>query len=221
MKNAIRTLAGSLLLATALSASLSACLPVLVTGVGASVLMATDRRTSGTYVEDEEIELKIVGRVNEKLGNQVHLNATSFNRKVLLTGEAPSADIKAQIKAIAAGVPNVASVIDDVQLAGISSLSSRSNDTVITSKVKARFVDANKFSANHVKVVTEASVVYLVGMVTQREADAAIEVTRTTAGVRKVVNVTEIISEAQARDIDNRDNRQQRSQSGSAPLVTN
>lgn len=212
-----RTLASRLLLAAALSASLSACLPVVVTGVGAGVLMATDRRTSGTYLEDEEIELKIVTRINEKLGNQVHLNATSFNRKVLLTGEAPSTAIKAELKSIASGVPNVQSVIDEVQIAGNSSLSSRSNDTVITSKVKARFVDANKFSANHVKVVTEASVVYLVGVVTQREADAAIEVARTTGGVRKVVNTLEIISEAQARDIDN---RQSNNRSNKAPVTT-
>lgn len=217
MTSPIRSLAASLLLATALSASLSACLPVIVTGVGAGVLMASDRRTSGTYVEDEEIELKIGNRVSEKFGSQVHLNATSFNRKVLLTGEAPSAAVQAELKSLAAGVPNVVSVINEVQVAGASTLSSRSNDTVITSKVKARFVDANKFSANHVKVVTEASVVYLVGMVTQREADAAIEVTRTTAGVRKVVNVMEIISEAQARSMDTRQNN---GQNDKAPVVT-
>lgn len=217
MTPTVRIFTSRLLLAAALSASLSACLPVVVTGVGAGVLMATDRRTSGTYLEDEEIELKIVTRINEKLGNQVHLNATSFNRKVLLTGEAPSAAIKAELKSIASGVPNVQAVIDEVQIAGNSSLSSRSNDTVITSKVKARFVDANKFSANHVKVVTEASVVYLVGVVTQREADAAIEVARTTGGVRKVVNTLEVISEAQARDIDN---RQSNNRSNKAPVTT-
>lgn len=217
MTPTVRIFTSRLLLAAALSASLSACLPVVVTGVGAGVLMATDRRTSGTYLEDEEIELKIVTRINEKLGNQVHLNATSFNRKVLLTGEAPSAAVKAELKSIASGVPNVQAVIDEVQIAGNSSLSSRSNDTVITSKVKARFVDANKFSANHVKVVTEASVVYLVGVVTQREADAAIEVARTTGGVRKVVNTLEIISEAQARDIDN---RQSNNRSNKAPVTT-
>lgn len=218
MNQAHRSLASTLLLAAALAASLSACVPVVITGVGAGVLMASDRRTSGTYVEDEEIELKVSNRVDEKIGNQVHLNATSFNRKVLLTGEAPSAEIKAQIKAIAANVPNVSGVIDEVQLAGISSLTARSNDTVITSKVKARFVDASKFSAQHVKVITEAGVVYLVGMVTQREADAAIEITRTTSGVRKVVNVMEIISETQARQIDN---RQATSKSSAAPVSTN
>lgn len=218
MNQAHRSLASTLLLAAALAGSLSACVPVVITGVGAGVLMASDRRTSGTYVEDEEIELKVSNRVSEKIGNQVHLNATSFNRKVLLTGEAPTAEIKAQIKTIAANVPNVTGVIDEVQLAGISSLTARSNDTVITSKVKARFVDASKFSAQHVKVVTEAGVVYLVGIVTQREADAAIEITRTTSGVRKVVNVMEIISETQARQIDN---RQATSKSSAAPVSTN
>jgi osmotically-inducible protein OsmY len=218
MNKAHRSLASTLLLAAALAGSLSACVPVVITGVGAGVLMASDRRTSGTYVEDEEIELKVSNRVSEKIGNQVHLNATSFNRKVLLTGEAPTAEIKAQIKTIAANVPNVTGVIDEVQLAGISSLTARSNDTVITSKVKARFVDASKFSAQHVKVVTEAGVVYLVGIVTQREADAAIEITRTTSGVRKVVNVMEIISETQARQIDN---RQATSKSSAAPVSTN
>lgn len=218
MNKAHRTLVSTLLLAAALAGSLSACVPMVITGVGAGVLMASDRRTSGTYVEDEEIELKVSNRVDEKIGNQVHLNATSFNRRVLLTGEAPSAEIKAQIKAIAAAVPNVSGVIDEVQLAGISSLTARSNDTVITSKVKARFVDASKFAAQHVKVITEAGVVYLVGMVTQREADAAIEITRTTSGVRKVVNVMEIISEAQARQIDN---RQATSKGNAAPVSTN
>ncbi|MBP7488297.1 MAG: BON domain-containing protein [Azospira sp.] len=190
------------LLLAALVPTLQGCFPVVAGGVTAGVLMATDRRSSGTYVEDEGIEVKAASRLSDQLKDKLHVNVTSYNRKVLLTGEAVSEEAKAQAEQIVAAVPNVAGVTNDLQVAGISSLSARSNDAYITSKVKARFIDAQRFSANHVKVVTEASVVYLLGMVTEREAKAAIEVARTTAGVRKVVNVLEIISDAQAKDLD-------------------
>lgn len=186
----------------ALVPALQGCFPVVAGGVTAGVLMATDRRSSGTYVEDEGIEMKAVSRISEQFKDRVHVNVTSYNRKALLTGEVPSEDLKAQVEQVVAGVPNVAGITNDLQVAGISSLSARSNDTYITSKVKARFIDANRFSANHVKVVTESGVVYLLGMVTEREAKAAIEVARTTAGVRKVVNVLEVVSEAQAKELD-------------------
>lgn len=196
-----RLLTGLLLGATLLPA-LQGCFPVVAAGVGTGVFAALDRRTVGTQTEDETIEWKASARQRENFGEKVHVNFTSYNRKVLLTGEAPSAEIKAEVERLTASVPNVQGVYNELVVAGASSFSARSNDTYITSKVKARFIDAAKFSANHVKVVTEAGTVFLLGLVTQREADAAIEVTRTTSGVMRVVNLMEIISEAKARELD-------------------
>ena len=186
----------TLALTIALPPLLQGCLPVVAAGAGAGVLVATDRRTSGTYLEDEGIEVKTGGRISDKYKDRVHINITSYNRTVLLTGEVPTAEIKADIEKIAGEVTNVKSVANEVQVAAITSLSARGNDGYITSKVKARFVDANKFSANHVKVVTEAGAVYLLGMVTRQEADDAVEVARTTGGVIKVVKLFEYLATA-------------------------
>lgn len=191
-----------LLLGAILLPALQGCFPVVAAGIGTGVFTALDRRTVGTQTEDESIEWKASARQRENFGEKVHVNFTSYNRKVLLTGEVPSAEIKAEIERLTTGVPNVQGVYNELMVAGASSFSARSNDTYITSKVKARFIDTAKFSAKHVKVVTEAGTVFLLGLVTQREADAAIEVTRTTSGVMKVVNVMEIISEAKARELD-------------------
>jgi osmotically-inducible protein OsmY len=142
-------------------------------------------------VEDEEIELRAVNRAGDKYGDKVHINATSFNRAVLLTGEAPDASVKADIEKMVLGIANVRSVTNDIQVAGVSSMGARSNDSYITTKVKGRFVSDGKFNIVHVKVVTEASVVYLLGLVTEAEANSAVEIARTTGGVRKVVKVFE------------------------------
>lgn len=208
MSKSLRTRLALPLLLAALAPSLQACFPVVAGGVTAGVLMATDRRSSGTYVEDEGIEIKAANRISDLLKDRGHVNVTSYNRKVLLTGEVPSEDLKAQAEQAAAAVPNVQAITNDLQVAGVSALSSRSNDAYITSKVKARFIDAQRFAANHVKVVTEAGTVYLLGMVTEGEAKAAVEVARTTAGVRKVVNVLEIITVAQAQELDLRQSEQ-------------
>ena len=186
----------TLALTIALPPLLQGCLPVVAAGAGAGVLVATDRRTSGTYLEDEGLEVKTGGRISDKYKGRVHINITSYNRTVLLTGEVPTAEIKADIEKIAGEVTNVKSVANEVQVAAITSLSARGNDSYITSKVKARFIDANKFSANHVKVVTEAGAVYLLGMVTRQEADDAVEVARTTGGVIKVVKLFEYLATA-------------------------
>jgi osmotically-inducible protein OsmY len=122
----------------------------------------------------------------------------------LLTGEVPDAAVRAEVEKIVGSVPNVRTITNELQIAGPSSFGGRSNDSYITSKVKARFIDHNRFSANHVKVVTEAGTVYLLGQVTQREADAAVDITRTTGGVQRVVRVFEVISEEKARQLDNR-----------------
>lgn len=181
---------------------LAGCFGVAAVGVGAGALMLGDRRASETYVTDEGIELRARNRLRENYGSNVHVNVTSYNRMVLLTGEAPSADVKASVEKLISGVPNVKAISNELAIAGPSSFGGRSNDTYLTSKVKARFVDANQFSPHHVKVVTEAGVVFLLGLVTQTEADAAADITRTTGGVQKVVRVLEIISPEEARRID-------------------
>ena len=178
--------------AAALAAGmLSACVEMAAVGVGAAVLSSQDRRTTGTQVEDEGIELRVTNRVSERFGDKVHINVISYNRSILITGEVPDDKVKAEIERIALGVPNVRGVTNDLQVAGVSSLTSRASDATITGKVKARFLDGQRFSPLHVKVVTEASVVYLMGIVTESEATAAVELARTTGGVRKVVKLFE------------------------------
>lgn len=181
---------------------LAGCFGAVAVGAGASVLLLSDRRNSETYIADEGMEIRAANRINEKFGDKVHVNVTSYNRMLLLTGEVPSAAIKAEVESIASGVPNVKTITNELALAGPSSFGGRSNDSYLTSKVKARFVDANKFAANHIKVVTEAGVTFLLGMVTQGEANHAVEIARTTGGVQKVVRVLEIISVEQAKALD-------------------
>ncbi|AKU13696.1 hypothetical protein AzCIB_3803 [Azoarcus sp. CIB] len=181
---------------------LQGCFPLVAGGVGAGAAMVADRRTSGAYVEDEGIEWRTSSALRDRLGDAVHINVTSFNRNVLLTGEAPSEAHRAEAERVAGGIANVKGIVNEVQVAGTSSLTSRGNDSLITSKVKARFVDSAQFSANHIKVVTEAGTVFLLGIVTRREADAATEVARRTDGVRKVVRVFEYITDQQARQLE-------------------
>lgn len=189
--------------AAALVPMLQGCFPVVATGVSAGAAMVSDRRTSGTYVEDEGIEWKVSSRIRGRFGNSVHVNVTSYNRNVLLTGEAPNDTVRAELDGIVAGVEHVRGVINEVVVGPNSTLTARGNDALITSNVKARFVDAQRFSAHNIKVVTEANVVFLLGIVTRAEADAAAEVARTSQGVRKVVRVFEYISDEEARRLDN------------------
>jgi osmotically-inducible protein OsmY len=173
---------------------LGGCIPVLLAGgATAGYLFVEDRRTSGVYVEDQGIELKAGSRVKERHGDQVHINATSFNRIVLLTGEVPSEEVKTSITEAVKAVENVRGVQNEMAVAGASSMSARANDSYTTSKVKSRLVGTKDISATHIKIVTENNVVYLMGLVTHREADIAAEVTRQTSGVLKVVKVFEYI----------------------------
>lgn len=188
----------------ALAPALTGCVPVAAVGVGTGALVFSDRRPTETYIADEAIEARAANRVSEKYGDKVHVNVTSYNRAVLLTGEVSSGALRGEVDRVVAGVPNVRAITNELLVAGSSSFSARGSDSYITSKVKARFIDAGKFAPNHVKVVTEAGTVYLLGLVTQRESDAAVDITRTTAGVMKVVRVFETISEEQARQLDNR-----------------
>ncbi len=195
----------------AMAPSLAGCFGAAVVGVGAGALMIADRRPAETYVTDEGIEMRANARINERFGDRAHVNVSSYNRSALLTGEVPDAAARAEVEKIVSGVPNLKSISNELQIGGISSLGARSNDSYITSKVKARFVDANQFAINHVKVITEGGTVYLLGLVTRAEADAAVEIARTTGGVLKVVRVFEIVSAQQARQMDN--------QPGSSPAA--
>ncbi|HEY9193918.1 MAG TPA: BON domain-containing protein [Methyloversatilis sp.] len=194
------------LLMLALAASsvpmLQGCFPIVAAGAGGAVMSALDRRTSGTQVEDEGIELRAGSRLREKLGNRANINVTSYNRNVLLTGQVADDATRAEASTILAEVPNVRGVSNETEIAGVSSLTERSNDALITSKVKARILDSQRVSANHVKVVTEMSKVYLMGLLTETEAKAAKEVAASTGGVRKVVAIFEIVTPDEARRMD-------------------
>jgi osmotically-inducible protein OsmY len=174
------------------AAALQGCeLAVIGAGGAMGVAAFQDRRAGTVQIEDEGIELRAGNRIGERFGDKAHVNITSYNRAVLLTGEVPDAQARGEIEKIAAGVPGVRGVTNDLQIGKPTTDQSRINDAFITGKVKARFVDAGRFSALHVKVVTEAAVVYLMGIVTESEANAAVEIARTTGGVRKVVKVFE------------------------------
>lgn len=182
-----------LILSAALLSQLAACAPVIVGGAAAGGAMAADRRTSGIYLEDENIELKAFKKVETNLGEEAHVNVTSYNRNVLLTGEVPVAESKPKAEALIKEIGNVRNITNEIAVGPKSTLSSRSNDTFITSKVKTKFVTENKFPANYVKVVTENSVVYLLGIVTKAEGDAAAEIASNVDGVSRVVKVFEYL----------------------------
>lgn len=186
----------TLILAALLAAStvnLSGCVPAAALGVGAGAMIANDRRTTGTYILDEEIELKVASRIREAYPEGVHVNVTSFNRRVLLTGETADAAARAKAEEIARQVPNVREVNNEIALAGVSSIMSRTSDVYISTKVKARFLDDKRFQFNHVKVTTEAGAVYLMGLVKRAEGAAAAEVAARTGGVVKVVKIFEYL----------------------------
>jgi len=186
---------GILILVAGLSL-LQGCAPLVVGGaVATGFLVSEDRRTVGTMTDDQTIEVKTSNRIAETLKGDLHVNVTSYNKAVLLTGEVPDDAAKDQAERISKGVENVRIVYNELAVRGVTPISSRTNDSVITSKVKGRFVDGQKFNPIHVKVVTENSVVYLLGLVKKQEADAATEIARTTSGVRKVVRVFEYIDE--------------------------
>lgn len=187
----------TLAIATAalLGGSLAGCFPLVVGGVAGGALVATDRRTSGAQLEDEGIELRASSRIRSNVGERVHVNLTSYNRQVLLTGEVPNAQDKQLVEQIVARVENVSSVVNELTVMGNSTLTQRSSDVLVTGRVKAMLVDARDLSSNAFKVITERGTTYLMGRVTQREADRATEVVRSTPGVQKVIRIFEIISE--------------------------
>jgi osmotically-inducible protein OsmY len=195
MKNcpaARRYAAAALILISA--AALQACVEaLLVGGVATGVVVAADRRQAEVMFTDQRIEMTAGNRVGEALKSQGHVNVTSYNYTALLTGEVPTAQAKAEVEKIVSEIPQVKTVVNELQIAGASSAGSRSNDAYITSKVKGNFLGSGKFRPTDIKVVTEAGVVFLLGLVTREEADAATEVARGTGGVQKVVRVFEYV----------------------------
>jgi len=192
----------ALLAALAATTALSACAPLLLGGaiVGSSMVV-TDRRTSGTQVDDQSIELKATKRINDLLGDRGNVSTTSYNRVVLLTGTVLAEPDKAAVERAVGGIENVKSVVNEVAVGTAASFGNRSNDTLLTSKVKASLVDAKDVQVNAYKVVTERGIVYLMGRVTEREANRASDIARGVSGVQKVVRVFEVVSEAELAEL--------------------
>ena len=174
---------------------LSGCAPLVVGGAVVGGMVAVDRRTSGTQLEDEAIELKVANAIGKELGDRVHLNVTSYNRRVLLTGEVRNEADRSRATLLAQSQENVKEVVNDLAIGAPSSLSQRTKDTVTTGQVKAAFVDAKDLQSSAVKVVTERGNVYLMGRVTAREAQRATDIARGISGVVKVIRIFEDISE--------------------------
>lgn len=181
---------------------LQGCVPAIVAGATVGVISAHDRRSTGTQTDDETIEWKAKLRIPDQYKSFSNVNFTSYNRRLLITGEVPNAEAKAAIEAEARKVDGVREVYNELGIGPVSPLGSRSNDSFITSKLKARLVDSNQISANHIKVVTERGIAHLMGIVNEREAKVAVAVARTTAGVLKVVNIMEVIDERETQRID-------------------
>lgn len=175
--------------------TLSACIPLALGGAVVTGMVASDRRTTGTVVEDEGIELRASSRIRENLGERAHVNVTSYNRQVLLTGEVSSAQDKQLVEQIVSGVDNVRHIVNELGVMGNSTLTQRSSDSLVTGRVKASLLDAKDLFANSFKVTTERGTVYVMGRVTAREAQRATDVISATTGVQKVVRILETISE--------------------------
>ncbi len=201
MKNATQRLLTTLTLSACLGAALSACAPVMVGGFAMTTLMATDRRTTGTQVEDEGIELRGANRIRDNLGERGHVNITSYNRQVLLSGEVPTAQDRQLVEQVVAKVDNVRAIVNELVVAENTSLTQRSSDALITGKVKASLVDAKDLFATAFKIVTERSTVYIMGRVTQREANRAADIARGVDGVKKVVRMVDVISEEELQGL--------------------
>jgi osmotically-inducible protein OsmY len=179
------------------AATLGGCAALAIGGAVGTALVVTDRRTAGVQLEDQNIELKSLTRIREAIADRGHVNVTSFNRMVLITGEVPTEADRVAVEQAIARIENVRSTVNDLAVMGSSSLTARSNDTILTSKVKATYVDAKDLQSGAVKVVTERGTVYLLGRVTEREASRAAELARGISGVQKVVRVFEILTEAE------------------------
>jgi osmotically-inducible protein OsmY len=195
MSFSIRRAGLALVLMGSTLGGLTACFPLAVGGAVVGGMVAADRRTTGTVVEDEGIELRSGSRIREALGERGHVNVTSYNRQVLLTGEVASAQDRQLVEQIVTGVDNVRHIVNELAILGNSTLTQRSSDSLTTGRVKAGLVDASDLSANAFKITTERGTTYVMGRVTPREAKRATEVISATPGVQRVVRILETISE--------------------------
>jgi len=176
---------------------LQGCIEAMVVGGAATgAFVAADRRQPEIVAGDERVGLTALARIGDRFGGNTHVNVTSYNYNVLLTGEVPDAKAKSEIERIVLQIPQAKGAVNELQVAGPATLTSRGNDTYLTGRVKGAFVTENKFQANHVKVVTEAGVVYLLGLVTHKEADDATAIARSIGGVKKVVRIFEYLTQA-------------------------
>jgi osmotically-inducible protein OsmY len=185
--------AASLSLLVAVSVLQSGCAPIVVGGAVAAVAMVEDRRTPGTFIDDEAIENRATLKAKTRFGSRIHINVTSVNRNVLISGEVPDEATKAEVEAEVKSVGNIAKIHNELVVGPNASVLAVSNDTRLTALVKTRFLEANRFQANHVKVVTEAGTVFLMGIVKRSEAEAASQLASTTSGVRRVVRLFEYL----------------------------
>lgn len=188
-------------LVTLAAASLGGCAALVVGGAVGTAFVVSDRRTSGVQLEDQAIELKAANRIREAVGERGHINATSYNRSLLLTGEVASEADRSAIEQTVSRIENVRSTLNELAVMGSTSLTARSNDAILTSKVKASYLDAKDVHASAIKVVTERGTVFLMGRVTEREATRAAELARGISGVQKVVRVFEILTEAELAEL--------------------
>ncbi len=195
MKLPARPFSVTLLACVLAGAGLSACAPLMLGGAVVTGISVADRRTTGTQIEDERIETRGSARLREHLGERVHINITSYNRQVLLSGEVPSEQDKQLAEQVVSRIENVRAIINELAVLGNSTLTQRSSDALVTGRVKANLIDAKDVSSSAFKVVTERGITYLLGRVTPREADRATDIARRTNGVQKVVRLFEIITE--------------------------
>lgn len=207
----------ALCVSLAASALLGGCAPLVIGSAVTAGVVAVDRRTSGAHLEDQAIEFKAAAAFRENLADGYHINANSYNRQVLLTGEVATAQEKAKAEQLVRLLPNVRNVFNELAVGPRSSMTQRSNDTLITGRVRSRVVGTDHLPSNSMKITTERSVVYLQGLATPREAELATEVARTTTGVEKVVRLFEHISEAELKE--SQADRQAR-QPADAPLYS-
>lgn len=178
---------------------LHGCVPLVATGVAGGALSIADRRSTGAQVDDQAIEFRVRSRFKDNFGAaHYHADVTSYNRRVLLTGQAVSEEIRNKMTQLARETPSVVAVTNEVKVGPIATIGTHTNDALVTSNVKARFVTSadGRFSPNHVKVLTEDGTVYLMGIVTPAEGEAAAGIAQTTSGVGGVVKVFEYIDRA-------------------------
>jgi osmotically-inducible protein OsmY len=200
MRKVFTSLPVAALAAALLASALAGCAPLLLGGAMGTALMVSDRRSSGAQIDDEAIEFRAAARLREAFGDRAHLNITSYNRQVLLTGETPTEAMKQQAEQIVARVDNVRGIVNELAVMSPTTLPQRSADVLITGKVRASFVDASDLQANTFKVVTERGTVYLMGRVTAREADRSTAIARQINGVQRVVRIFEVMSAEDLRN---------------------